>query len=191
MLGAAPADLACDRPSVVYRQAGDRYILVEYGDNVLDLALRLRVHALAAALAGAPGVEEVAPGVRSLQVRFDPRRLHQRALLRLLRKVEKTLPSAAALEVPSRVLHLPLAWEDPATLAAVARYSATVRAEAPWLPSNTEFIRRINGLESVDDVRAAVYDASYLVLGLGDVYLGAPCAVPLDPRHRLVTSKCA
>lgn len=27
------------------------------------------------------------------------------------------------------------------------------------------------------------------VLGLGDVYLGAPCAVPVDPRHRLVTAK--
>lgn len=25
--------------------------------------------------------------------------------------------------------------------------------------------------------------------GLGDVYLGAPCAVPMDPRHRLVTTK--
>ena len=29
----------------------------------------------------------------------------------------------------------------------------------------------------------------YMVLGLGDVYLGAPCAVPVDPRHRLMTSK--
>lgn len=28
-----------------------------------------------------------------------------------------------------------------------------------------------------------------MVLGLGDVYLGAPCAVPIDPRHRLLTSK--
>jgi urea carboxylase len=27
------------------------------------------------------------------------------------------------------------------------------------------------------------------VLGLGDVYLGAPVATPLDPRHRLVTTK--
>jgi len=26
-------------------------------------------------------------------------------------------------------------------------------------------------------------------MGLGDVYLGAPVAVPLDPRHRLVTTK--
>ncbi len=34
-----------------------------------------------------------------------------------------------------------------------------------------------------------VFNASYLVLGLGDVYLGAPVATPIDPRHRLVTTK--
>ena len=67
--------------------------------------------------------------------------------------------------------------------------AAGVRPEAPWLPSNIEFIRRINGLDTVEDVRQAVFDAEYLVLGLGDVYLGAPLAVPLDPRHRLVTTK--
>jgi urea carboxylase len=34
-----------------------------------------------------------------------------------------------------------------------------------------------------------VFDAEYLVMGLGDVYLGAPVATPVDPRHRLVTTK--
>jgi len=38
-------------------------------------------------------------------------------------------------------------------------------------------------------VQRTVFDARYLVLGLGDVYLGAPVATPLDPRHRLVTTK--
>ena len=38
-------------------------------------------------------------------------------------------------------------------------------------------------------MRRIVFEASYLVLGLGDVYLGAPVATPLDPRHRLVTTK--
>jgi urea carboxylase len=33
-----------------------------------------------------------------------------------------------------------------------------------------------------------IFDARYLVLGLGDVYLGAPVATPVDPRHRLVTT---
>jgi urea carboxylase len=38
-------------------------------------------------------------------------------------------------------------------------------------------------------VKRIVFEASYLVMGLGDVYLGAPVATPLDPRHRLVTTK--
>ena len=42
---------------------------------------------------------------------------------------------------------------------------------------------------SDDDVQRIVFEADYLVLGLGDVYLGAPVATPLDPRHRLVTTK--
>ena len=41
----------------------------------------------------------------------------------------------------------------------------------------------------IDDVYKTVFGASYLVLGLGDVYLGAPVATPIDPRHRLVTTK--
>jgi urea carboxylase len=65
----------------------------------------------------------------------------------------------------------------------------SVRADAPWCPSNLEFIRRVNGLRSIDEVKRIVFDASYLVLGLGDVYLGAPVAIPIDPRHRLVTTK--
>jgi urea carboxylase len=64
-----------------------------------------------------------------------------------------------------------------------------VRRDAPWTPSNLEFIRRINGLDSIADVERIVFGASYLVLGLGDVYLGAPVATPVDPRHRLVTTK--
>jgi urea carboxylase len=73
-------------------------------------------------------------------------------------------------------------------MSAIARYES-VRARAPWCPDNIEFIRRINGLPDEDAVRDIVFGASYMVLGLGDVYMGAPVAVPLDPRHRLVTTK--
>jgi len=66
---------------------------------------------------------------------------------------------------------------------------AVVRDDAPWCPDNIEFIRRANGLASADDVHRIIFDASYLVYGLGDVYLGAPVATPIDPRHRLVTTK--
>src|SRR5213078_2874799 len=59
----------------------------------------------------------------------------------------------------------------------------------PWCPDNVEFIRRVNALPERDEVFGVVAAATYLVVGLGDVYLGAPVAVPIDPRHRLVTTK--
>ncbi len=176
---------------VTYRQAGDRYLLVEYGEMVLDLNLRFRVHALMERLRAArvPGVIEMTPGIRSLQVHYDSVQLSQRKLIDLLQTLEADLGDVDSLAVPTRVIRLPLSWDDPATRLAIEKYAKTVRADAPWTPSNIEFIRRINGLESEEAVKRIVFDASYLVMGLGDVYLGAPVATPLDPRHRLVTTK--
>jgi len=180
-----------DRPEVAYLRGGDDNILVEYGDMVLDLGLRMRVHALSEALAatGLPGIVDVTPGVRSLHIHFDPDVLPRYRLLGVLQDIETELPATHDLVVPSRTVRLPLSFDDPSITEAISRYRSGVRDEAPWLPSNTEFIRRINGLDSVEAVRDTVFDAEYLVLGLGDVYLGAPLAVPLDPRHRLVTTK--
>lgn len=180
-----------ESPRVRYLRGGDDNVLVEYGEMVLDLGLRMRVHALAEALAAVrlPGVLDVTPGVRSLHVHFDPEVLPQHRLLGTLTELELDLPATTDLVVPSRTIRLPLSFDDPSIAEAIDRYRSGVRDTAPWLPSNIEFIRRINGLDSVDDVRATVFDAEYLVLGLGDVYLGAPLAVPLDPRHRLVTTK--
>ncbi|MGW7042736.1 5-oxoprolinase/urea amidolyase family protein [Streptomyces avermitilis] len=176
---------------VTYRRSGDDNLLVEFGPMQLDLALRMRVHALmeAVAEAGLDGVTDLTPGIRSLQIQTDPRRLPQRELLTVVREMASALPPTDQLVVPSRTVHLPLSWDDPATREAIARYQAGVRDDAPWCPWNIEFIRRVNGLDSVADVYDTVFDAEYLVLGLGDVYLGAPVATPLDPRHRLVTTK--
>ncbi|UGQ13478.1 urea carboxylase [Yinghuangia sp. ASG 101] len=178
-------------PEVVYRRGAADNILVEYGPMVLDLGLRMRVHALASGLAarGLDGLVDVTPGVRSLHLHTDPDRLPQRRLMRILAEVESELPATADLSVESRTVRLPMSWDDPVVGRAIARYRETVRDDAPWNPSNIEFIRRINGLPDADDVRRIVFDADYLVLGLGDVYLGAPAATPLDPRHRLVTTK--
>ncbi|MDB5328400.1 MAG: urea carboxylase, partial [Phycisphaerales bacterium] len=180
-----------DAPAVVYRQDGDCYLLVEYGDLILDLKLRFRVQVLYQAMVDRrlDGVIDLTPGIRSLHIHFDPRVLPVTDLLNLLTEMEKTLPDVHDIEVPSRVVHLPLSWDDPACQLAIQKYMQSVRKDAPWCPSNIEFIRRINGLDSIEDVKRIVFDASYLVLGLGDVYLGAPVATPLDPRHRLVTTK--
>ena len=179
------------RPRTTYRRQGDRHLLVEYGPIVLDLTLRLRVHALMLELQklGLPGILDITPGIRSLQVHYDNRILSLEKLLRSLTDAEDRLGELEDFEIPSRVVWLPLSYNDPAVAETIAKYMASVRADAPWCPDNIEFIRRINGLTSEDEVRRIVFDARYLVMGLGDVYLGAPVAVPLDPRHRLVTTK--
>jgi urea carboxylase len=182
-------------PEVTYRQSGDRYLLVEYGPMVLDLDLRIRVQLLLEAVTRRrdqgelAGIVDLTPGIRSLQVHYDPYRLPRATLLETLHEIEAGLPAGEALALPSRVVHLPLSWDDPHARRAVQTYTDVVRTDAPWCPSNIEFIRRINGLASRDEVRRIVFEARYLVLGLGDVYLGAPVATPLDPRHRLVTTK--
>lgn len=177
-------------PGLCVRRAGDAYVLVEYGAMILDLNLRLRVQALHDAVLGAElvGIRDLTPGIRSLQIHFDPARISEDTLVAQVLAIDADLASGA-LRIPSRTVHLPLSWDDPATRKATDIYMRTVNPDAPWCPWNLEFIRRINGLDSVEDVQRIVFAADYLVLGLGDVYLGAPVATPIDPRHRLVTTK--
>ncbi|MCI3880108.1 urea carboxylase [Acinetobacter higginsii] len=187
----ATLDQGADKPKVSYRPAGNQYLLVEYGELVLDLNLRFRIHALMQWVQqqNIQGIIDLTPGIRSLQIHYDSMVLEQLDLLRLLQVAESELPDIENMQVPSRTVYLPLAWEDSQTQLATEKYTQLVRPDAPWCPDNIEFIRRINGLASKQAVKDVVYDTAYLVMGLGDVYLGAPVATPLDPRHRLVTTK--
>ena len=162
---------------------------------MLDINLRFRVHALWQWLTEQRsakqihGIIDITPGIRSLQVHYDNAILSRSVLLDILAEGEAALTNIEDMVVPSREVWLPLSWDDPATRLAIDKYMQSVRKDAPWCPSNIEFIRRINGLDDEEAVKKIVFGAEYLVMGLGDVYLGAPVATPLDPRHRLVTTK--
>ncbi len=176
---------------LVARLSGDTHLLMEIGAPELDLVLRFRAHALMQALETKHlhGAIDLTPGIRSLQIHYQPEQLPLADLLGIVAGEWDAVCAAKDLQVPSRIVHLPLSWDDPACQLAIEKYMTTVRKDAPWCPSNLEFIRRINDLPNLDEVQRTVFDASYLVMGLGDVYLGAPVATPLDPRHRLVTTK--
>jgi len=184
-------DIGRDDTRLVARLSGDTHLLLEIGAPELDLVLRFRGHALMQALEAKNlhGVIDLTPGIRSLQVHYQPEQLPLHQLLEIVAGEWDAVCAAKDLQVPSRIVHLPLSWDDPACQLAIEKYMTTVRKDAPWCPSNLEFIRRINDLPNLDEVQRTVFEASYLVMGLGDVYLGAPVATPLDPRHRLVTTK--
>ena len=78
ILATTPA--TTNTPSMVTRADGDRYLLVEFGPNMLDLSLRLRVHALEEQIRGRNlrGIIDITAGVRSLQIHYDTRLLPAR-----------------------------------------------------------------------------------------------------------------
>ncbi len=179
------------RPQVIYRYAGDDCILIEFGPVVLDLSIRFRFDHLEKALKAEKitGLCETAPGVRSLWVKYDPLVLPLTELMALLLKLDDAIQDVEKTIVPSRLLRLPIAYKDQWTQKAVDQYMATIRKEGPYLPDNIDFIAKANGLKDADAVIETHLASEHMVLGLGDVYLGAPCSVPLDPRCRLVVPK--
>jgi urea carboxylase len=176
---------------IIVRRSGQEWLLVEFGEPVLDLSSRVAVERLVALIEqdNFLGIVEKTPGVRSLQIRFATKRWDARSLTRALEPLLLKAVEVKDAKVASRVVRMPLSWRDPCCHRAEERYMSVVNPDAPWCPDNLEFIRRINGLETAADVKSIVFNASYLVMGLGDVYLGAPVATPMDPTHRLVTTK--
>ena len=183
---------------MVYRQAGDKYVLIEYGPLVLDLNLRFPSTCTNAVARKPKDQRHYRPHAwYSLftSALMKAWCLPVKQLLHILQQAESELPAIEDMVVPTRIVHLPLSWDDVATQLAIEKYMQSVRKDAPWCEmvdghaSNIEFIRRINGLDAIQQVKDIVFNASYFTLGLGDVYLGAPVATPVDPRHRLVTTK--
>jgi urea carboxylase len=171
--------------------AGERHLLVEAGQAELDLTVRVWIHLLAQALRDdrPDGVAEIVEGVRSLLVAVDSARLRLIELAERLVFLAAGLADPTTVVLPARAVTLPIAFDHPEAHEAMRRYATSVRPDAPWCPDNVEFIRRVNDLHDRDQVFEIIQAATYLVVGLGDVYLGAPVAVPIDPRHRLVTTK--
>jgi len=185
-----PPNPTKEHPGMCIRLAGDSNILVEYGSMILDIRLRIRIHFLEKKILSETiiGLQETAPGVRSLQIRYDPLTLPLLDLIQIVKSIDMILPSLQDVVIPSRIIRLPIAWNSNGVRDSLAQYQKSGRSEAPYLPSNIDFVGKNNGIGS-QDVFDKVMRASYMCLGLGDVYLGACCAVPIDPRDRLVVPK--
>ncbi|KAL4955321.1 allophanate hydrolase subunit 2-domain-containing protein [Aspergillus filifer] len=131
---------------------------------------------------------EITPGVRSIHVQLQAH-FSLAQVLESLVSHEVTLGTQLRSRLPSRIVHMPLVFNDEKSRKAISRYTSTIRSSAPYLPSNVEFSQRLKGLASPHQAEQNIHAATFLVLGLGDVYQGSPCVVPLDPRHRLFGTK--
>jgi allophanate hydrolase subunit 1 len=180
------------KPSVTYRFAGDRALLVEYGEMEFDLTLNFFAQAVDDALRGKPlgGLIETAPGFRSILVSYDPLVLATGDLLAHLHGVTEGLPAEREMTIPSRLVHLPVAFDDEQTRAAVARYINTIRKDAPNAEggNNIDYVVRYNGFADREELYEAVVATEHWAAFIG-FFPGLPFMFPLDPRYVVVAPK--
>jgi allophanate hydrolase subunit 1 len=190
VLDRAPA--SAGKPSITYRQAGDRAILVEYGEMEFDLRLNFFVIAVDAALREQPpeGFVEAAPGFRSILVSYEPDGLDARGLVAHLGALHDAMPAQRELELPSRLIRLPIAFDDSQSTQAVERYIHSIRKDAPNCEggNNIDYVVSYNGLASRDEVYESVLATEQWAAFIG-FFPGLPFMFPLDPRHVLVAPK--
>jgi urea carboxylase len=180
------------KPGVTCRQAGERAVLVEYGAMELDLTMNFFVLAVDRALSERPleGLIETAPGFRSMLVSYDPLRLRTGDLIDHLRAVHDELPTERQMELPSRLIKLPIAFDDSQSRAAIRRYIDTIRRDAPNCEggNNIDYIVRYNGLADWDEMFDFVLATEHWTAFIG-FFPGLPFMFPIDPRRVVVTPK--
>ena len=180
------------KPSVTIRQAGDRAVLVEFGEMEFDLTLNFLVQAIDDALRRRPlqGLIETAPGFRSILVTFDSAALTESELVDHLGATYDGLGAETEMTIPSRLIYLPVAFDDSQTRAAVERYVNTIRKDAPNTEggNNIDYMVRCNGLGDREELYESVLATEHWSAFIG-FFPGLPFMFPLDPRHAVVAPK--
>lgn len=178
------------QPRTLYRQGGDDYLLVEYGDGTFDLNHRCRVTALAKALKGlnsdvpfSGGLVNTVGCCNSLLIYYDGIKLSQKKLLSHLVDLEAQIGDLSSSKVPSRLFKLPILFDSAKEKDAIKRYMETQRPYASYLPDNMAFVAKNNGLERKDLVD--IYLKSRLIAVSVGFFAALPLCLPVDPRQRI------
>ena len=180
------------RTEVLFRQAGDGFLQVEYGyeqrlyvpDSFRILAIDAQVKAK-----NIDGLIETVPGLRTNMFHFDPTVLSMERLIDEIAECEDALTSLDEMVIPSRLIKLPVAFEDTETKKAVERYLQLIRPDAPNCEGgyNLDYISQCNGV-SVEVCKEKFMQTEWFNSGCG-FWPGGGFFWPLDPRCALVVPK--
>ena len=90
----------------------------------------------AATRSASPAIVDLTPGIRSLQIHYDrgARVAVAGARLAAARAQRAAAERSTACDVPSRIVHLPLSWDDPATQLAIEQVHAVGARRCALVP---------------------------------------------------------
>ena len=188
-------DTMAETPSrleVLFRQAGDGFLQVEYGREqraLLQDSFRMLAVNDIILSKEVKGLIETVPGIRTNLLHFDPEQVGVEALIEVVKEAEESMPTIDDVVLPSRLIHLPIAFEDSETKKSVARYLKEVRPDAPNCADgyNLEYMALCNGM-SVAECKQAILKTDWFNSG-GGFWPGGAFLWPTDPRYAIVVPK--
>lgn len=165
-----------------YSFGGDEHVFAEI-DEEMSLEAFFRGMAVCTALEKRriPGISEICPSNASYLVRFDPDVLPADKMLSTLKEIEAQIGSAD-LELPTRIIEIPVLYNDPWTRETLMRFRE--RHQDPK-STDIEYAARINNYGSVDEFVAAHSGAPWFVSMVGFV-AGLPFLFQMVERKKQI-----
>ncbi|KAH8689659.1 putative urea amidolyase [Talaromyces proteolyticus] len=180
---------------ITFRQGGDDFLLIEYGDGSFNLNNRCLVTNLEKLVHKSckadkilkNGIYKMTGCCNSLLIHYDGLKLPREKLINHLISLQTEMGDIGQSMVPSRRFHLPICFESPAQEEAIQRYMKTQRPYAPFLPDNMDFVAKINGI-TYDELINIFLTTQFMAICVGFFCADTIC-LPIDPRYRLTCPK--
>lgn len=165
-----------------YEYGGDEFIFVELSEE-MSLEVNFQAMAITNQLKQEklPGIVDVCPSNASYMVRFDPDDIHPDELIAKLKELEQSV-SIDDFEISSRIVDVPILFDDPWTNEALMRFRD--RHQDPNA-TDLEYAARINGFDSKEELIKAITDFPYLTSMIGFVP-GLPWCYQMVPREQQI-----
>jgi urea carboxylase len=165
-----------------YSFGGDEHVFVEI-DEEMSLEAFFKGMAICTTLEKRhiAGVSEICPSNASYLVRFDPDVIHPDKMLSTLKEIEAQIGDAD-LELPTRIIEIPVLYNDPWTRETLMRFRE--RHQDPK-STDIEYAARINDFGSVDEFVAAHSGAPWFVSMVGFV-AGLPFLFQMVEREKQI-----
>lgn len=199
------------QPQVRFRQAGDDYLLVEYGNEEFDLNYRCRVTALEKAINSTEAPDWLKRHLittvgccTSITISYNGAKMDREKLIQHLQYLEDQIGDLSKTKVPCRRFKLPLSFESKEQTEATKRYMETQRPHAPYLPDNLDFVAKNNAFTAEQLKHNMLHgELMAVVVGFFCKYQvtkkrsrltlvitgGNTVSLPVDPRQRMSSPK--
>ena len=169
-------------PGARYTWGGDEFLFVEVSE-AMSLPSNFKVMSIAGRLSDArlPGIVDICPANASLLVRFDPDVLPPQQVETAVRDIERDLMNHQQRALETRIIEVPVWYEDPFTAEVAQRFREGFHQEPGG--SDIDYAAKVNHLKDAAEFIQRHHEQPWLVSMVGFV-AGLPFLFQLVDRDK-------